>query len=321
GGMGGDRIRNRTGVVHHPAGEDRLRDHSDGRRRGTGRGGRGRAAHSERRVHAMLVSTNAWLRAAQRRHRAGDDDGASIIGVLGVMLIGFMAVVLVASATMFAITSAKTSADRTQALISAESGRDAVLADLTSVHRVTTHSGTAPDCKDTVYVSADGTGTKDSTGLAVGCPGADTTFVVIRSEGRADGETATDDAVYPMQRQVVRMGPGIGSTGTFSTNLSAYYGDLVLRDGDFSCLLVATVHGDVYVLNGDANLGLAACTIDGDLRVSGKVTGLNLLGGISGKVVAGKSIPLLLVAGGGKFPNTDPFVNPSKSQIEKSISW
>src|SRR5690606_16359125 len=106
-----------------------------------------------------------------------------------------------ASATMFAITSTKTSADRTQALISAESGRDAVLADLTSGHCVTTHSGTAPDYTATVYVSAAATAPRDSTGLAVGCPGADTTFVVIRSEGRADGETATVDAVYPMQRQ------------------------------------------------------------------------------------------------------------------------
>src|SRR5690606_34889569 len=111
--VGEDRSRRRAGVVHHAADEDRVRDHADRRRHRTGRRECRRSAHSERRVHAMLGRTDTWLRTAQRRRRGADDDGASIVAVLGIMLIGFMAVALVASATMFAVTSTKTSADRT----------------------------------------------------------------------------------------------------------------------------------------------------------------------------------------------------------------
>src|SRR5690606_36300216 len=214
----------------------------------------------------MLVRTDRWLRTAKRRHRGADDDGASIVAVLGIMLIGFMAVALVASATMFAVTSTKTSADRTQALISAESGRDAVYAALASgVCNTDPYTRTDPGYTATVYVSSGKGAPKDadSSGVVSGCPKADTTFVVIRSEGTAQGATATVDAVYSVQREIVRMGPAIGSSGSFATTLSAYYGDVVVsgHDKNFSCPVAATIHGDVYVLDGDANLGLALCTI------------------------------------------------------------
>jgi|GEM_PF-3461103 len=279
----------------------------------------------------MLVRVNSWLRTGQRR--TADDDGASIVAVLGIMLIGFMAVALVASATMFAITSTKTSGDRTQALISAESGRDAVYAALASGACSTDpYTGTDPGYTAKVYASSADTAPKDATGLSVGCPDANTKFVVISSKGTAQGATATVDAVYPVQREIVRMGPAIGSSGSFATTLSAYYGDVVVSGHakNFSCPVAATIHGDVYVLDGDANLGLALCTIKGDLRVSGDVTIplglLSLLSRADGKMVAGGTIPsgllgALLVAAQGKYPKSNPFDAPSKSEIERAISW
>lgn len=253
------------------------------------------------------------------RRRWRDDRGASIIAVIGVMMIGFVVVAVIASATMFSITSTQRTADRSQALLSAESGRDAMLAQLSSAEGCAiTVAGTTP----TYTAGLASSDAADGAGAVAGCPGASTKSIVITSTGTGpNGASTTVEAVYPWQRQISRMGPAVGSTGNFFTNLSVYDGDVVVREGDFNCLAAARVNGDVYVLDGDAHLGLALCSVSGSVYASGSVRGLVLLGGVGGKVVAGGSISLLLVARGGKFPDGTGTWDIPPTEIEASTAW
>ena len=60
-----------------------------------------------------------------------NDDGAVLVTVVVVMLVGFVVATVIAASVLFTIRSNVSNTDRTQAFISAESGRDAALASLT----------------------------------------------------------------------------------------------------------------------------------------------------------------------------------------------
>lgn len=113
------------------------------------------------------------------------------------------------------------------------------------------------------------------------CP-IEPTLVRILSTGEAGGSTQTIERIHVLDAPpAVAQGYNdiIYSDGswTFSgnTDLStvdpARPADVVIREGDFTCTAGATVHGSVYVKNGNASLS-GNCKIAGSLEVAGNLT-------------------------------------------------
>ncbi|ALJ18742.1 hypothetical protein [Microbacterium sp. No. 7] len=252
----------------------------------------------------------------------GREDGAALVAVVVVMVVGFVVVSLVGVAAMFSMQSTQAEAGRVRALVAAESGRDAMLGALTSGGcAVTTLTGTEPTFTARVFpvsVPAGGGLPSSTVGLVERCPDASTTHVVISSEGTADRQSVTVDAVYEwkVEREVTRLGGSVGGGSGFTVLASAFYeGDLVIRSGDFNCDLALPLlnhfDGDVYVLNGNARI-LGFCSLSGDLYVSGDVTGV---GTVSGRIVAGGSISFLVFSAS---KSNGPFDPPAEELLERT---
>lgn len=260
----------------------------------------------------MLRRRPTPARSAWRRR--GDDAGAALVPVLVVMVVGFLVVTLVGAAAMFATQATQRDAERAQAFIAAESGRDAALSRLVSGTCTPTVTGTDPVFTATVHAVSGATPT-GAGGHPAACPGASTTHVVIRAEGTAgSGATLIVEAVYEWQQPIVRLGGSVGGSGGFSALASTYSGDLVIRSGNFDCTVAAAMNGDVYVLSGNANI-LGLCLFGGNLYVSGNVTGIGL---ITGRIVAHGSVSPLVIATGGR--SSGPFT-PTADVLRERTEW
>lgn len=216
----------------------------------------------------MLVNTRI------RRPR-GDDDGAVLITVLVVMLVGFIVASTVAASVIFTVTRNDATRNDTQAFVAAESGRDVAVAALARGCASTTFSGTTPRYESAIFVTTgDRPDAATDPGVTAGCPTRDSRYVVIRSTGTApDGSTTTIDSVYPWQVFPSETPGGVVTyfSGSFNAGVSRYTGDLVLRQGDWSCNIGGVLDGDLYVLEGTVELS-NNCTINGNVWASGDVT-------------------------------------------------
>lgn len=220
------------------------------------------------------------------RARRTGDDGAVLVTVVVVMLVGFVVAAVIAGAVFFTIQSNDQNRDRTEAFIAAESGRDAQLAKVmaagcggagtlvasnTNVASPPRYDATASGCFDPYITS---TVTIDSTGIA------------------PDGSVAEVTSVY--QRAVTYQNQPGGTMsyfdGQFVVTQSTYTGDLVIREGNYTCNSHSVIAGDLWVLNGNADLS-AECTINGNAYIKGTVSLGNGAGAtVNGDVVAGGSI-------------------------------
>ena len=184
-----------------------------------------------------------------RRTRTGNDDGAALLTVVIVMLVGFVVASVVAASVMVTISANAHNRSTTQAFVAAESGRDVAVAALTAGCSATTFSGADPQYSSSIYVTAGNQpAAATDAGVTAGCPTSSTRYVVVRSTGTGpDGSSTTIDAVYPWQVTYSQQPGGVVTyfSGSFTAGVSHYTGDLVLRDGNWACFFDGILDGDV----------------------------------------------------------------------------
>jgi hypothetical protein len=233
------------------------------------------------------------------RRASASDDGAVLVAVIGVMIVGFIVAALVASTVVFTIGENDRNRDNLDAFIAAESGRDAAVAAVVGGCNATTVTGTAPDFTATVYsvaLTSGGGEPTSSDGLTASCPTEDTDFVIINSVGTGpDGRTAEVDAVFPWQVTFEEQPGGTLAyfDGTFTTTKSNYVGDLVVRDTSslYWCNNSGTIEGDLYVLFGNARFS-GGCRVEGDVYVAGTVEFDSSGTTVTGDIIAGGNVSL-----------------------------
>lgn len=215
------------------------------------------------------------IQRALRRAKRADDDGAILVTVVIVMFVGFVVASTIAASVLFTIGANSSNKDRTVAFIAAESGRDDGVAAVTRGCSSTTLTGTNPTYTTTIY-STSGSKPTSATdaGVALGCPSSASKYVVFRSTGTGpSGASVTIDSVYPWTVSYSNVPGGVVTyfSGSVSQSVSHYTGDLVLRNGDWSCPQGGTLTGDLYVLNGNVSLS-NNCIVNGDIWASGNVS-------------------------------------------------
>jgi hypothetical protein len=210
-----------------------------------------------------------------RSARRADDSGAVLVTVVVVMLVGFVVATLIAASVLSTIRANVGNKQQTQAFIAAESGRDAAVqaisdgctaADLSG-------SGTGPTYSYAIRTTT-GAQPTDYDALATSaCPAIDTTYIVIRSTGTgSNATTATIDSVYRWSATYSDVPGGVVTyfSGSVSQGVSHYTGDLVLRNGNWSCTEGGLLEGDLYVLKGTVTLS-NNCIIQGDIYAKKEV--------------------------------------------------
>ncbi|GAA5204602.1 hypothetical protein [Microbacterium jejuense] len=208
---------------------------------------------------------------------ASDDMGAVLITVVVVMLVGFLIATIIAASVLTTINVNADNRRHTQAFVAAESGRDAAVAAMSDgcVAADMTGSGASPTFTYNIRTTA-GAQPSDYDALTdANCPTISTTYIVIRSTGTGPNSTsATVDSVYRWSATYSDVPGGVVTyfSGNVSQGVSHYTGDLVLRNGDWSCTVGGLLEGDLYVLNGTVTLS-NDCTIKGDIYAKGKVKG------------------------------------------------
>ncbi|WP_457101725.1 hypothetical protein [Microbacterium sp. P5_E9] len=204
------------------------------------------------------------------RHR--NDEGAALVAVVVTMLVGFIAVTTIAASVVFTISANSGNKNRTQAFIAAESGRDAALANVMKVPCALGASN-AVATNPPVYAAAATTGPNEGS-LAAACPSLTSPSVIrIVSTGKGPDGTATE-LTSLFQRTVTYVGQPGGTmaffSGQFKATQSSYIGDLVIRDGKYTCNSTTVIDGDLWVPRGGIELS-ADCTINGDIFAEGDV--------------------------------------------------
>ncbi|HEY9310682.1 hypothetical protein, partial [Williamsia sp.] len=236
----------------------------------------------------MLVIDRLFMRVRR------EDDGAVLVTVVVVMLVGFIVASIIAASVLFTIRANATNKGQTQAFIAAESGRDVAVASMSACS--TTHfTGTDPTYDTRVYFSdIDGVQPTTSNGLTEGCPTSATDYIVVKSTGTGPhNSTVTIDSVYPWQVTYSQQPGGVVTyfSGGFTAGVSHYTGDLVLRDGTYRCNNSATLTGDLYVLSGDVEFS-TTCRVEGDIWASGHVTNGSQAATVTGSITTNSYVTL-----------------------------
>lgn len=227
-----------------------------------------------------------------RIRAARDEEGLALLTVVVVMLVGFVVAASVAASLLFTITANVGNKGQTQAFVAAESGRDEVRAQIADgcTDAAELHAeGTGPTyVADARYVEASASAqpsSYDDPGLSATCPGDEPGWMVIRSTGQgADGSIITVDSVYPWEVRWEEQAGGV--LAYFANGVSlrgTYAGDIVVREGDYTCAAEGTLDGDLYVTRGDATFS-RDCTVYGDVwtrdGVDGSAQRINITGNV-----------------------------------------
>lgn len=232
----------------------------------------------------MLV-TNRIVRRIRRE--GPHDEGAVLITVVIVMLVGFIVASVVAASVVFAIGANVDNARDTQSFVAAESGRDMAVASLSSaigddtvdcsavVMSDDSPTGSEPRFEYTIHTSDSATRPTSWEGLSDACPTSSTKWVVVRSTGWGSDEASTTiDSFYPWY-----FGPATQPAGTlayfsgsFKATKSTYKGDLVIREGDYECNngMNGSIDGDLWVLKGGIE-ATSDCTVTGSIYARGAI--------------------------------------------------
>lgn len=210
-----------------------------------------------------------------RAARRSEDSGAVLVTVVVVMLVGFVVATLIAASVLFTIQTNVGNKQRTQAFIAAESGRDAAVQALSDgcAPADLSGSGTGPTYAYAVRTTTGAQPTDYDALTNADCPTIDTSYIVIRATGEgANSTTATIDSVYRWSATYSDVPGGVVTyfSGSVSQGVSHYTGDLVLRNGNWSCTEGGTLEGDLYVLNGTVTLS-NNCVIKGDIYAKKEV--------------------------------------------------
>jgi hypothetical protein len=217
------------------------------------------------------------------RRRA--DDGVALIAVLLLMFVGAAAVSIIAGTVVFAVGSNAANKSTTQSFIAAESGRDAVLANVLAATCTLTASNTVGSGHVAPFYVAS----------ADVCPSktAGSTFTITSTGYDASGAASKIVATY--SRLVTYENQPGGSlayfSGTFKLTKSTYTGDVVIRDGDYNCNSDSTIDGDLWVPKGALEIS-SKCVITGSIYVRDSVNLKSSNSTVGKSVVAGGSIAM-----------------------------
>ncbi|MEU1973688.1 hypothetical protein ABZ477_18675 [Microbacterium sp. NPDC019599] len=209
----------------------------------------------------------------------------ALVAVLLLMFVGVAAVAVIAGSVFFAIGANASNKHTTQSFIAAESGRDAVLANVLSATCSLTASnplgggGVAP-----FYVAS-----------ADVCPSATASSTFTITSTGYDASGAMSKIVSTYSRLVTYENQPGGSlayfSGTFKLTKSTYTGDVVIRDGDYNCNSDSTIDGDLWVPKGALEIS-AKCVITGNIYVRDGVNLKSSNSTVGKSVVAGGSITM-----------------------------
>lgn len=250
-----------------------------------------------------------------------DDDGAAMVLVIFVMIVGAIAATAIAASVFFVINGNVNNKRDTQAFVAAESGRDQIRGNLTvaaatgacdlsstmSKKTIGAASGPYFDTSAQAVSVPDGvsapTAWNGTLGLA--CPTIDTDYIVIKSTGYGvddvAGEKATITSVYSWQvtPQESQGGTMAGTNGSFhgvggGSSSSSIKGDLVVRSSNYTCSGSSFVDGDLWVLGGANGTNGGNVTVTGGCHISGSIYAAGTLssngGNDSNPIIIGKSI-------------------------------
>ncbi len=253
------------------------------------------------------------------RRVRGQERGAAMIAVIGLMLVGMLVTSLILSSTVTGLGSTTSTRAGVQSQAAAAAGVDVALAAVTAGTSCspTYSSTTAP-----VYSASLSYTTASTISIATawvsGCPTASAQFVKIVSTGSAvsrgvagntTGDTKLIEAIYNRVLATPPIGPSGPAIYSYSSQYYGGSGTLVSRDGtndanvmvktgDVSCSGGAASQGDLVVNSGNVTLS-GSCGVLGNLWASGTGKGaINLSGGVA---IGGNAVGNSLTVNSGKI--------------------
>jgi len=220
------------------------------------------------------------------KRRAQNDEGAVLVTVVIVMLVGFVIASMIAASVMFTIQANAGNKSSTQAFIAAESGRDVARGSLTgainsdgelvcSAGMLHGESSPGEEPAYEYWIRATDAAAPPASWEEVGaagdvCPTEATNYIVIKSTGTgADGSETTIDSVYGWRKTPDTQPAGTLAyfDGLFKATKSTYEGDIVIRGtSDYECNNGAgnSIQGDLWVVR-------AGVRVTGDCHVTGSI--------------------------------------------------
>lgn len=216
------------------------------------------------------------------RANARNDEGSTLIAVIGVMAVTAVVTVTVAASTIQGLGVTTSARAGVQARAAAEAGIDKAVVDLQTACVATYASTTDPLFDYTISYSMSST----TPAWIAGCAPDSAKLIKIVSTGRAkspaaSGSTASDtevvEAIYAnvqLYVEVPQVDPAVYAhtmEGVFrsfvlnsaSDSISA---DVQIRNGNVECENGAVIDGDVVLANGYAKLD--RCNVNGSVHVS-----------------------------------------------------
>lgn len=218
----------------------------------------------------------------KRRSTNGNDEGAAMVAVLGLMSVTAIIAVTVSASTLQAMGTTTSTRAGIQAHAAAEAGVAQALVHLESTCNPTFSSPSGPDYDYRMEFSMSSV----SPTWQIGCPPDDASLIKIVSTGFAtargvagasSGDEVTLEAIYswiPIYVEVPVIEPAVYAhtmEGVFknfvltspSESLSA---DVMIKNGNVICENGATIDGSVILGNGYVKLN--RCDVDGNIHVS-----------------------------------------------------
>ncbi|MFF2485596.1 hypothetical protein ACFVSU_04300 [Microbacterium sp. NPDC058062] len=207
----------------------------------------------------------------EAKRDAGGENGAALVGVIVVMLVGVIASVVIAGSVIFASQANVANQDVTQAFVSAESGRDVMLAAVMAnpCAKSISDSTASPQYED--VTAQFGPDVDHLTDACLSTAAAAVIRITATGKG-ADGSKTTIVSDY--QRAVTYEKQPGGTlayfAGQFKLTQSTYAGDLVIRTGNYNCNSTTSIDGDLWAPKGSIELS-ADCHITGSVYALGTV--------------------------------------------------
>jgi hypothetical protein len=227
------------------------------------------------------------LRIMKRRFTvaARGDGGVALVAVLLLVFVGVTAVSIIAGTVIFAISANSANRSTTQSFIAAESGRDAVLANVLAGTCTLTASNPVGSAAGAPFYEAS----------ADTCPSATATSNFTITSIGYDASGAKSKIVSTYSRLVTYENQPGGSlayfSGTFKLTKSTYTGDVVIRDGNYNCNSDSTIDGDLWVPKGALEIS-SKCVITGNVYVRDGINLKSSTSAIDKSVVAGGDITM-----------------------------
>ncbi|MDL9981375.1 hypothetical protein [Microbacterium candidum] len=261
------------------------------------------------------------MRFLRHEHDEDPESGVALVMVVVVMLVGFVIASLIGASLLFTLKANQTNKSQTEAFVAAESGRDAMLAAVMANGCTKSIS----DSSTPVYKNVSALFGSDAAHLTDNCLSSSATATIqITSTGVGPGGDQTT-VVSQYQRLVTTDQQPGGSlayfSGTFKLTQSTYKGDVVIRDGNYTCTSQSTITGDLWVPRGGVDIS-AKCNVNGNIyaRDAIRITGSQTVIGTQTDATTGTLACQNCTAfGGPSGPPSGISVDASNSVVWKDV--